>query len=271
MLKLLCNTIGDDLTSVTYTTSAVATGYDGNDAISGPRNYRVRGIPQTIGGSGYTNPFSLRYNGTGCTGIDHVVVTDFDLNIPDPASNGFDLQYNNGSWNSIRNEAPLSTALIGINMTDLVYVFSPVTIAGSYIFYFTPWVQRPYTSRASEFGKVYFSAGFDFGINPTLSPPPAWRVFPATEPQFFRPARSSIDYEIEAEITLTWLGVTAAKIAAFRALPQLYNWPLFLYDADSEIWNWKLEHVLIANVQEQILHEDHHNVSIRFYRLKHYR
>lgn len=271
MFKFLCNTIGDDCSSVTYLTSAVASGYDGNDVISGQRNYRVRGVPQTLSGSGYSNTFSIRYNGSGCSAIDHMVCTDYDLNLPDPATNGFSLQYNDGSWHTIAQEQPISSTLLGVHGTDLLQAFSPVTIAGAYTFYLSNWVARPYTNRAAEFGKIYFSKGFDFGHNPNLTPRPAWKILTGDTSVFARPLRSSLDYEVEAQLSLTWENVTRAKAEEFKALPQLLNWPLFLYDSSGDLWNWKLEHVILDRYRETIVGDDLHNLEMTFYRLKHYR
>lgn len=262
---LLPNTLGD----LAYgaggnAVPGLATGYSGADGITGPRSTRVR-FQAYLGARNYGY-----FHSAATFSATHMVIARADWLITKTGARVRPLECTDDSPISYAVVAgsdfnPLTAAsLIGVRSQDLVMA-TPITnqYGGGF-----QWTST--ATEAEQYSKLYVSNAFDFGASPDIKPFPEWQVFPETEKRYFTPQRGTMPYQIEAQISLTWRNVTRAKMDAFRALPRLLEWPIFLYDDAGDYWSWKLEHVLISDWEETLTQYDLSDITIRFVRLKHY-
>lgn len=256
---LLYNRAADFASSAdTISLGSTASGYDIYDMIAGPRSTGHRtAASSSEAGRGYH--FGSDYT---CT---HIVVARADWLL---TQNGTRLRAkqktSGGSWNYIGSvdENPLVVGdLIGIRAQDYVAAVSPTDLRGIAI------TCTPSSgTQASHISKFYACSAFSFGQNP--APGYTWENLPLGT--YGQPPKGDIPYEIELRFTLTFPGVQQSTVTDFRALGQILNWPVFLYDDTGDLWDWKLEHVIIDSY-EWIVHEkDVHSLSITFNRLRHY-
>lgn len=256
---LLFNHAGHFASSLdTISLGTTATGYDIYDLIAGPRSTGHRTTASSSeAGRGYVFPSDYT-----CS---HIVVARADWLL---TQNGTRLRAkqrtSGGTWNYIGSvdENPLATNdLIGIRAQDYVAAVTPTDLRGIAI------TATPASgTQASHVSKFYACSAYSFGQNP--SPGFSWENLPIGT--YRQGLEGDIPYEVEMRFTLTFPGVAQSIVTGFRALGQILNWPVFLYDDTGDIWDWKLEHCIIE-AYEWIVHEkDVHSLSITFNRLRHY-
>jgi len=249
---LLTNHLGDVATTATAA-SFTSTGYDAYDAISGPRSTLMR--------NDIAATHTYRYAGVS-QAVTHVVLAraDFFKNALNAAS--VEVQYG-GSWTADSTATAGSMTLLGPRSQDWVKTISRTD--SNFGLQFNS--NSPY--NAVQYSKIYFSNGFDFGSGPEQQG--------YTEPidegsnSYVRQFFGEGFFETEAYIVLEWRNITSAKIEAFEALPIF--WPFFIYDDSADLWQHKLEHVIIAQgepYKKVRLGQDLFSITITFRRLRHY-
>lgn len=262
MLWILPNTAGDQATSLSMPTVSTEGGYDSADIISGPRNYFWRSIASSAGqGIGYILPADLI--------VTHFVIARADWLVTQSGGNLRSTQRNSGgslSYISGAAYTPLTAAsLMGPKAQDLAYAVAPTVYRGYYIEFDSAGTE------AMQISKFYPSVGFNFGHNPDiLANPERQEDQHGQASTLFIPQRGYFPYETDGRITLSWHPVTRAVANEFLGLPQLLNWPIFLFDDAADLWPWKLEHVIVENIVETVLGQDEVQFTVTFQRLMQY-
>lgn len=112
------------------------------------------------------------------------------------------------------------------------------------------------------YGKVFFSNAFDFDATPQ-------QLAVRKEEERVRPLVGHQWYQTERAMTLQFENVTAAKLETFKALP--LQWPFFIYDEYGDIFDHKLEHVMIAEPWEAMRRVGgDYSLNLPLRRLKYY-
>lgn len=216
-------------------------------------------------GTATTGLTELAYTFTSDVACDHMVVARADkLLTKNQMDVAFRQRSSGGVWSDLGTAYdPLTSAdLIGIRSQDLVRSVSPTSLRG----YSVRAVTNGVTPEAMMLSKFYASASFSLGIEPDQESLQTEELAPGTEET---PLRGTRPYEVEKKISMTFFGVTGAKVTAFRALPQIFNWPLFLYDTTGDLWSWKLEHVIVTDFTTAIVGEGRWGVELSVHRLRH--
>jgi len=242
MLKILTNTAGENATVANYVDGATASGYDDYDLISGPRNRSGRSQAST-GHISFAYAFGVDVE------ADHMVVARADKMLTLSSLDMVIRERNSSNvWADVS-----STALSPIQESHLIGIHEQ-----DYVKQFTPTVQRGYALRvktnsadaeALMLSKLYFAKGFSFGVEPEKP----LQEDDLTEIEEILPPGGKLPYAIEKRITLIFKSVTRAKVDEFLALPQIFNWPFFLYDdtaSDIALWQHRLEHVVVESCRE---------------------
>lgn len=273
LLKLLTNDMGAAAVTLDWgnARNVIATGYNLTDMITGPRSKKIRSAQGSGSSIGIFYP---RYScDPASVPVNYAVIARADYLTR--RTNGCQIYFTgygataNGSYleESVVSNATLSAGLIGPKSQDYVFKYpAQRTRFGASVQSYTSTVTGV---NVGQCGQIYFSTGFDFGASPDTKPEPQWDDVP-DEDRLFTPLRGHFPYETEKKITLSWKNITTAKLTAFKALPHILNWPLFLYDEDADIWDWKLEHVLVESWAEQIAAPGYWDIDITFRRLAHY-
>lgn len=271
-IVFLANDVGYGASSVGFgaARNVIATGYDLSDMISGPRNRHVRSMQGTGSDTGVFFP---RY---GCDSaqvtVNYAVLARADKLVNRPLGLlAYWVRYASAGFGGYAYEAgsAITTAnLIGIKSQDYVYAYP--TARTAYGFGMESYVAGGSSENVGECSKLYFSTGFDFGRNPTLAP----RFEDLSGgARLFVPPQAVVDgfaYDTETRFVLEFRNVDKAKITAWRALPNLLRWPIFIYDSAAEVFPHKLEHVLVENWTEFRAGSGTWDISITFRRLAHY-
>lgn len=154
-----------------------------------------------------------------------------------------------------------SSDLIGITSQDLVI---PVTLAE---FYGIALSTLPASgSEASQISKFYASDSYSV----LGSPVPGIQIEDLPPYTYTKPIDGTLPYEIEKKFYLDFILLDQATITDFYTQPELFTSPFFLYDTTGDIWNHKLEHVILLEIEETFLEKDKYNLRLTFGRLKHY-
>ena len=261
-LLLLPNTAGSAASSVSVSNGSSASSYDPENIITGSRARMWR---STATSGNVRIGYLLDEDVT----VDHVVIARADKLVTE---NGLRVRISDrdsgGSWSELVSpdfNTLDSSDLIGKYSQDLVAAVSPGNERGYAIF-----SSVSSGTEAVQFAKFYASLAFDMGVDPILQSPPSWRDTPVRA----RPLKGWFSCETEQEISITWNGVTAAKAAAFEAIPRLLSWPFFLYESDASnirCFEHRLEHVIIAEPYTvERLNNGYRNISVTFRRLTHW-
>lgn len=270
MLQILVNTAGAYAKDLVQSGTSTATGYSQTDLISGPRSKYFRSSSATGGTLGYIcDPSSV-----ACT---HLVIAraDWLLTLNAGPNYGTEIQayryagYDATSASSVTSAIILdeSTDLIGYNYQDYVTSWNSASGYG--------WAINQYgnpstaTTHVFQCSKLYFSNAYDFGVNPRHQGI-NWEYFDQGRLNMFRTLEGTFDYACEARITIQFPEIESTYIDQFLALPEIYRWPFFLYDSAGDVIPWKIEHVILERIEQQILADDVWQVSLSFLRLKHY-
>jgi hypothetical protein len=234
----LANHVGDQATAITATTTTTATGFHLNDVINGPRSSRWRSNVDT----GSTT-FLIYQLGADFT-PDYCVISRADwlltvggkkLNIVDRNSGGSVFNIS-PSYNPVT-----SSDMLGLRSQDMVIPFTATHTRGYGI-----RTQNNGGNEATQISKLYFSQSLNIGA-PQIGA--EWEPVPY-EQRMFTPPKGNFPYEVSAKMTLTFRHLSSTDIQNFKALPQILNWPFFLYDSAGDVWPHKLEHVVTEDWQE---------------------
>lgn len=256
----LVNTAGDVAASVANAAGgSTATNYSLLDMITGPRSTLHRGAAAS-GGVGCAYLFNSNQD------LTHVVVARADYLLTLNTSRVRLLQRNGSNvWSYVSgvDYNPLTSAsLTGLRSQDLVIPFTQVEKRGIELY------SNPVSGTdAQQISKFYGCNSFEFtGYAPKLG------VTSENLPigSYATPLDGDMSYEIEARFSLSYELLTGSLVDNFKALPQLKRWPLFLYDGSQDVWNHKVEHVIIEGWTETIVQADRHNLEINFARLRYY-
>jgi len=264
-LRFLTNTAGDNASIMSFVDGATASGYDDYDAMSGPRSRMVRSAASS-------SAITLAHTFAANVDADYMVVSRADKLLTRSNMDTIIRNYGaNLAWSDISATivCPLPLAsLIGVGSQD-------------YVKSFTPDVKRGYALRVSTAGgdeeammisHLCFAKAFSFGVEPER--PLAEEDLTAEE--LAVPLKSEEPYKISRRIRLNFKGVARAKVDEFLALPQVFNWPLYLYDDDDSdlaLWEHQLEHVIVEGMTENWQARsdvDLWDIELRVARLKHY-
>lgn len=254
----LCNHVGDRATALAATSTSTATGFDPYDVITGPRSTRWRSNPDT--GSTTILTYALGANFTA----DYCVIAraDWLLTADGKKLNLVDRDSGGTGYNISPSYNPLTSAsLVGIRNQDLVTSLTATHLRGYGI-----RTQNNGGNEASQISKLYFASSLDIG-NP--QPGAQWEAV-RYEDRMFTPQKGSLPLETEARISLTFRHLTASQVSDFRALPQILNWPFFIYDSAADVWPHKLEHVVMEDWQEVRQGVGVWALVVNVRRLKHY-
>lgn len=257
---LLCSHICDESTSIDLP-QGVDTGFYANDAIMGARSsihkrsgtgtydlVEFRGSNYPAGAPNLTADFLVQVRAD----------LQFRNSVASSAANIW--RHTGAGWTNHSSATPTVNDLTGVKSQDYVRLFSSGTGTG--------WeYQQTYGSNTGgAHGAVYLGRQFSFNNPPTG--PVVWEEF--TEPSTANTMRGTRPFEVEAQITMTWAKVTAAKFTAFKALPKIYYWPFFVYDDQGDFIPWKLEHVILAGWTAQLVYVDTWDLTLNLLRLRHY-
>lgn len=262
-LLFLCNYAANAASSMTTAGfGSDASGFDPYDLITGPRS-RFYKLTASTGNQ------AIGYSYASNLSVNYLVVARADKLLTKNGMRVKALQQNSGgTWSNIGSVDynPLATSdLLGPAAQDLVIPISPTDLRGVALQVITKGV----TNESGVLSKLYGAVSFSLG-EPSMSNPGGLAPQTIESPYYFTPLEGDWPYECERRIVMTFPSVTQAKVNAFKALPQIWNWPLFLYDTVGTVWNWKLEHVLLETVQEQYVEPDQINLTLSFLRLAHY-
>ena len=263
-LLLLCNHAGnlaDNMTNAGF--GSDATGYDPYHLIAESRSpaksYRVVAS---------INDQAVGYRYSSNLSVDYLVVARADWLLTAAQMRVKALQYSSGGvWSNIGSVDynPLITSdLIGPRSQDLVIPVAPTQLRGIALQVITKGV----AAEAMHISKFFGSVSFSFDMEPFSFEMEEISQTNDTD-RYFVPLRGTESYECEKRITLTFRHLTRAKVAEFKALPQILRWPLFLYDTTGDLWSWKLEHVVCAGWTEVVRANDVHDLTVSFLRLAH--
>lgn len=239
---------------------STASGYSATAAISGPRS-KVWRSTASASASG------LGYQYTSDLSPDYIVIARADLLLTQNTMRVKGRNRNSGgTWSDISgfDYNPLVVGdLIGPRAQDLVKAVSVGANTRGVGFTGTP----ASGTEAVSVSKVYGAVSFSFtDCAPSFLP--KWTDLPPRT--YSSPMLGNRPYEIERRFSLVFSGVSAADLASFKALTQLYYWPLFLYDEDAAVWSWKLEHVILEALDVLYGHKNFYNITMSFARLSHY-
>jgi len=255
----LCNTGGNAATAMNNAGSgSTASGYNIYDAISGPRSTWHRGAAASGG-------VAVAYEFASDLDLDYCVVARADKLLTLNTSRLRAQERNSGgTWSGVSgiDFNPLAVGnLVGIKTQDLVFTFTQTVKRGFSVY------SNPVTSTdAQMLSKVYASKAFEFPVPPSFGA----RSEELPIGTYFTPPNGYIPYEVEMRFDIRFGPMAATYSTLFKALPQIRNWPLFLYDTAGDLWTHKLEHVLVEGWTETVLEGNKHLLEITFLRLRHY-
>lgn len=258
---LLYNYSGDISTQIAAIYAGTsASGYDINDVIAGPRSthHRLQSSVSEVG-IGYWHLFE--------TTLNYLVVCRADWML---TQNGTRVRVGQkslvGGWSNAAgiDYNPLARAdLIGPRQQDLVIDIDAITNTGGIALSSTPVSG----GQSLQVSKIYGAKAYEFSTYlPIISS--VSEMLPLNS--YATPLHGMIPYEIEKRFSLTWPMLPMSEVTAFKTLTSVFNWPIFLYDPDTTMWDWKLEHVIVESYQEDILEKGNHTLTVNFARLRHY-
>jgi len=242
-----------------YYTVPVTVTDDYRNLIAGPRStFFSMPASTTDQGMGYA------HQGTNNTPT-HIVVARADKLL---TSTGMRLRgaqrASGGTWTVLGPDlAPITSSdLTGIRGQDYVVAVSPSSLQGVGI------IVNPHPSgtASGQISKLFGATSFTFGNEPT-----AGATFDSLPiGTYSQPLRCIEPYEVEQRFSLVWPLIDASYVTSFLALPQIFRWPIFLYDDTQSIFQWKLEHVIIEGYKVLVHEKDRVSIEVTFARLRHY-
>lgn len=124
--------------------------------------------------------------------------------------------------------------------------------------------------ESAMFSKLIMGQAFDFGTDKNPAASGSLFTDVPVGAGLAQPLHGDEPYQIEKRFQLTWNQVTSAKVEAFLALPKITEWPFLVYDADAEVFPWKLEHVILENYSATLRAPDVWTIVLNLARLRHY-
>lgn len=261
-LKFLCNTAAVVANGFGMGTGSVQSGtlYD---LMMGPRSSMVRFASSTL-------PIWVAYNFPSDTICTHIVVARADYMLTQYGTRLRPFQRDStGTWSEISAGSIASVTpanLVGARAQDLVLDVSSASVYRG-VSIKTDCVVGG-TAQGMILSKFYGCVAVDIGP-PDLRNNLSYEDIPP-DARLFQPQRSTFPYDTEKRFVLQFTDLLRSQANAFKALPYLTRWPLFLYDDAGDFIPWKLEHVLIESWNESITVANRHNLTINFRRLAHY-
>lgn len=256
-IMFLFNTAGLNASSFTLGSGSSATGYDLYDCISGHRantHRTLKASTETLRQYAYSSDLS----------IDYCVIARADLLLTYNTTRvRLKQRSSGGSWSYVSgvDYNPLVAGdLIGCKSQDLVINCSPSNLRGIAL------STIPASgSEASEISKFYACVSWQ-GLGDSQK---AYTWQDAEPRTTARPLNGGLTYTIERTFSLNFENLSQDQIDEFYSKEQLFYSPFFVYDPDQHHWAWKLEHVILLNVEEFFIARDVYNLSLSFGRLKH--
>lgn len=257
-ISFLFNTAGFAASSISVITGATATGFQTKNIISGSRETMWRAQAAGSAAIGYVYSSDVT--------ISHIVVSRADLLLTKNQQRVLGQQRSSGgTWSNITgfDKNPLVAAdLIGPKYQDLVVACTPTNLRGVGI------ASGALTgSEAMQISKLYGANAFSFssavpslGIGVETFLPGAYQ----------KTFHGSMEYEVEKQFSLSFVGVSVSEMEQLLQITNFFHWPLFIYDPNQEIWEWKLEHVIVGGMSVKPLNEDSLELELTFFRLRHY-
>lgn len=260
-IYLLTNTAGHSASSIGIGSGSVAaaSGYSLNDLVSGPRSTLCRTAASTL----YREAAYVFDSDVTTT---HMVVARADWLLTQQGNRVRPIQRSSGGvWSVISgvDYNPLAAShLVGPRGQDLVFAISPAQLRGVGL----NVDNGGGATEAMQLSKLYASSAFDFGVPPRFEA----QAQPLPPNTFSTPPDRGFPYDVEQRFTLVFELITVAKFAEFEALPQIRSWPLFLYDPAGNLWDTKLEHVIVEDWVKQNRDSGRCDLTVTFLRLRHY-
>lgn len=261
-IKLLCNHAGDTCTSLTGTGTA---GTDITNLIAGPRsrNHRIDTTASDMTIT-YDNATPWAYDFFYIARADKFLTsTALDLTLLDDDDD-------DDTYASVTSVSSFSSSnLLGVDQFGRGYGQDYLYLATTPKYTYGVQMKTACASSvARECSKFYAGLSYDPGVDPDLSPAP--RLQYLDKGFRFTPLNSTLNFECEVRFSLTWTGLSDAKVNEFEALPNLLKWPLVIYDEDQNIFDHKVEHVLVESYQISRKNVNVSDLKVSFYRLRHY-
>lgn len=259
-ILFLTNKAGDTASSVEFNSGTADSAYSDRWVIAGPRSLLFKAEAST-------SALNVGYVFTAATLCDYMVVARADLLLTATGMRVRPIQRDTGgAWTFVSgvDYNPLAPAnLIGVRRQDLCFAVTPTDTAGIGVQAYNGGG----SSEAAMFAKLYGCQAFNWGVGPAKGGVSFEKV-PADT--YFTPLRGTWPHEVEKRLIMTFHGVTTAKVRAFKALPQVFNWPLFIHDTTGDTLPQRLEHVLVESFSQTLRRDKTWNVQLSFLRLKHY-
>ena len=155
------------------------------------------------------------------------------------------------SYPSTGTDLTLSLNLLGPKGTDYAEGLGALTGKEAFSLYLPD-------THAKSLPKLFFSQSVTFDEGVTITREPAWAQLRL---------RQQV-YGISEKLSLTVTGVSDATVAAFNALPALYEQPFFVYDTTSEFIIDGLVHVIMTNAPTIKAFDDFHTLSFDLFVLR---
>lgn len=242
---LLTNTAAAAATGIETLGASIATGYKAGWAMAGPRSRLV----ETSSASDH----AFYYN-TSSISVTHCVVTS--ANYFKAGLNASSIEVHYGASNTADSTTAVgSMTLVGPEQQDWVKTISRTSTKFGVKFNHS-------ISSKNLYGKVYFSNAFDFENAPQI-------IELEKLDERVRPLVGHQWHQVERAMRLRWDNVTAAKMESFKQLPM--QWPFFVFDDAGNIFDHKLEHVVVSEPwQAQRRLDGNYELDLILHRLKHY-
>lgn len=260
-LRFLYNKSADLVTAFENPVAgSAASGYDWKTLIAGPRSTFFRmASSSTDQGIGYA------HQGINNT-PDYLIIARADKLLTTAGMRVRAAQRaSGGSWTTLAPDLnPISSAnLTGIRKQDYISAISPTSLQGVGI------VCTPVSgNQTAEISKLFGATSFSFGTG--VEPIFGAEFQTLAVGTYSQPLKCLEPYEVEQRFSLVWPTIPTSAVNSFLALPQIFRWPVFLYDDAQNIFDWQLEHVIIEAVQVNVLEKDISQIEVTFARLRHY-
>lgn len=255
-LLFLINDAGINADTFTLSTGTTASNYNLYDLIAGYRSSLHR--TESSG-----SEILRQYAYSADLDIDYVVLARADYLITE---NGTRVRLkekaSGGSWSYISGidyNTLDSTDLIGLNSQDLVI---PVTLTE-----YRGLALSTITASGSEASVLSkFFGCVSKSINGIINKGLEYQEQLAGTK--IKSLENQREFEIESIFTLTISDLLKSDIVDLSLYLKYLYMPFFIYDPNQDIWDHKLEHVILINYEEILLEKNNYNLSLTIGRLK---
>lgn len=252
-LVILANTIGETATALSSSLT-LRTETDVKDVIGG---HRSRIIETSAKGTQLNIDYTLPSSKT----LTHTVISNIDSFFDSLDPDSIEILYGATFSTSSLDTAIGDIELMGTKLQDTIIEHSQAAdklrIA----------LKNISTSSYYRVGKIYLCESLDLG-DPMQETQPQIQFLPLSDANMFPAVRGRDEYKCEAAFSLSWDGLSYSQVQSFEALP--LHQPLFLYDADGDLFPYKTEHVIVDSYAISKEHMCKLQLDVSFKRLKHY-